>query len=382
MKIIFAKDDLLANLLPVMGTVTSKNTITSLEGVLIETLGGNTVRFSTYDMNKGTRTTFEALEVIEEGSYILNAQRFLQFVRVMNDGEITLEVDNRFTVRLSNGTSNFTMYAISGADFPTLPELTGDRGFEIAGDVLKEMIGKVSHSIAENDARPNLGGAYFEVNGNRLQVVSCDSYTLSKCAVTCDINSIGEVESNTFSFIFPGHALGEVSKILADRRGNVKLYLARKHAILTLDGLLFFTRLIDGDYIDYERIIPKEQTVFVTCSREHLLSCLERALLIAEEKMQSRDKSYVRLDITRNTLALTSSSSSGKVYDEMPCVHEGDDLSIAFNCRFFINSVKVAEGDEVRLSFRSRNQAMTIEPVEKKDDKDFFYMILPVRMTD
>lgn len=382
MKIIFAKDDLLANLLPVMGTVTSKNTITSLEGVLIETLGGNTVRFSTYDMNKGTRTTFEALEVIEEGSYILNAQRFLQFVRVMNDGEITLEVDNRFTVRLSNGTSNFTMYAISGADFPTLPELTGDRGFEIAGDVLKEMIGKVSHSIAENDARPNLGGAYFEVNGNRLQVVSCDSYTLSKCAVTCDINSIGEVESNTFSFIFPGHALGEVSKILADRRGNVKLYLARKHAILTLDGLLFFTRLIDGDYIDYERIIPKEQTVFVTCSREHLLSCLERALLIAEEKMQSRDKSYVRLDITGNTLALTSSSSSGKVYDEMPCVHEGDDLSIAFNCRFFINSVKVAEGDEVRLSFRSRNQAMTIEPVEKKDDKDFFYMILPVRMTD
>ena len=116
MKIIFAKDDLLANLLPVMGTVTSKNTITSLEGVLVETLGGNTVRFSTYDMNKGTRTTFEALEVIEEGSYILNAQRFLQFVRVMNDGEITLEVDNRFTVRLSNGTSNFTMYAISGAD--------------------------------------------------------------------------------------------------------------------------------------------------------------------------------------------------------------------------------------------------------------------------
>ena len=184
MKIIFAKDDLLANLLPVMGTVTSKNTITSLEGVLIETLGGNTVRFSTYDMNKGTRTTFEALEVIEEGSYILNAQRFLQFVRVMNDGEITLEVDNRFTVRLSNGTSNFTMYAISGADFPTLPELTGDRGFEIAGDVLKEMIGKVSHSIAENDARPNLGGAYFEVDGNRLKVVSCDSYTLSKCAVT------------------------------------------------------------------------------------------------------------------------------------------------------------------------------------------------------
>ena len=192
MKIIFSKDDLLENLTSVMGTVTTKNTITSLEGVLVETLGGNTVRFSTYDMNKGTRTTFEALEVMEEGSYIINAQRFMQFARAMNDGEITLEVDQKFAVTISSGNASFQLYAISGADFPSLPELSGDRGFEIASDVLKDMIGKVSHSIAENDSRPSLCGAYFTIDGNVMRVVSCDSYTLSKCFVTCEISSIGE----------------------------------------------------------------------------------------------------------------------------------------------------------------------------------------------
>ena len=382
MKIIFSKDDLLENLTSVMGTVTTKNTITSLEGVLVETLGGNTVRFSTYDMNKGTRTTFEALEVMEEGSYIINAQRFMQFARAMNDGEITLEVDQKFAVTISSGNASFQLYAISGADFPSLPELSGEKGFEIASDVLKDMIGKVSHSIAENDSRPSLCGAYFTIDGNVMRVVSCDSYTLSKCFVTCEISSIGETETNRFSFILPGHALGEMNKILTEKKGNVKILLARKHAILKADGLLFFTRLIDGEYFDYERIIPHDQTIFVTCDRARLMSCLDRALLIAEEKMQSRDKSFVKLDIRGDKLYITSTSFSGRVSDEMPCTHEGDDLVIAFNCRYLLNSIRAADADTLKLSFRSVTQAVTIEAAEPKEDEGFFYMLLPVRMND
>lgn len=382
MKIVFTKDDLLANLTPVMGTVTTKNTITSLEGVLIETLGGNTVRFSTYDMNKGTRTTFEATEVIEEGSYIINAQRFMQFVRVMNDGEITLEVDQKFTVHISSGNASFTMYATAGADFPTLPELSGDRGFSVSGEVLKDMIARVSHSIAENDSRPSLCGAYFTIEGNVMQVVSCDSYTLSRCSVTCDITGIGESGATTFSFILPGHALGEMNKILSERKGDVRIVLARKHAILHVEGLLFFTRLIDGAYFDYERIIPHDQSIFVTCDKDRLVSCLDRALLIAEEKMQSRDKSYVKLDLCGNMIHITSSSYSGRVYDEMPCSHEGEDLTIAFNCRYLLNSIRAADTDTLKLSFRSASQAVTIEAAEPKEDKSFFYLLLPVRMND
>ena len=382
MKIVFAKDVLLSNLMPVMGTVSNKNTITSLEGVLIETLGGNTVRFTTYDMNKGTRTTFEAVEVIEEGKYIINAQRLSQIVKVMADGEITIEVDDKLAVKISGESSSFTMFAFNGVEFPALPELRGERGFSIEGEKLREMIGKVMHSIAENESRPALCGAFFTVQGRNLKVVSCDSFTLSECSKECDISSLGEVEENLFKFILPGHALNEMNKILSDKRGIVKLYLARKHAILETDGLVFFTRRIDGDYFDYQRIIPRDQTIFVQVNRDRLLSGLERALLIADEKVQGSGKNYVRLEIRDQLLTLTSTSTNGRVYDEMACQHEGEDLVIGFNCRYLINNIRAANAEELLLALRSSNQAMLIRPAEEKDDETFFYMLLPVRIVE
>ena len=381
MKIVFTKQELLENLYPVMGTVSNKNTITSLEGVLIETMGGNTVRFSTYDMNKGTRTVFEATEVVEGGSYIINAQRLMQIIKVMDNGEITLEVDQKLSVKISCETSNFTMYAIGGADFPGLPELSGDKGFEIEAEKLRSMIARVLHSVSDNESRPNLCGAYFCIRQNQIKLVSCDAYSLSECTMECEIKSVGEIEEENFSFILPGHALNEIVKLLADKKETVKLYLARKHAILKTEGLIFFTRLIDGEYFDYERTKPKDQTIFVTLERDRLISGLERALLVADEKGQVSGRNYVKIEISNGKLMLISTSSSGRVYDEMPCQHEGEEISIGFNCRYLINNVRACEADTLRLGLKSVNQAMTVVPAEEKEGERSFYMLLPVRMS-
>lgn len=383
MKIVFARDVLLANLTPVMGTVTTKNTITSLEGVLIETLGGDTVRFTTYDMNKGTRTTFEAVEVIEEGSYVIPANRLMQIVRVMNEGEITIEVDDRLTVHITGGASDFTMFAINGTDFPGLPELSGNRSFSVPCAVLRDAVGRVMHSVAEFDNRPVLCGAYFRVSEGRLEVVSCDSYTLSRCVVRCDVRDVEAGDTPAFSFILPGHALTELQKMLPDKgEETVRIFLAPKHAILRFGGIEFFTRMIEGQYIDYERIMPKEQPITVVVSRERLLAGLERALLIADEKIAGSGKSYVKLAVRGDILSLNSTSSNGRVYDEMPCVHEGDDLIIGFNCRYLINSVRAANTEEIRIGLKSAQESLTMVAAKENPDDDYFYLVLPVRMND
>ncbi|MFA5562541.1 MAG: hypothetical protein WDA00_07890, partial [Eubacteriales bacterium] len=149
MKIIFDKTVLLNHLLPAMGTVSTKSTVKAIEGVLIETMGGSEVRFSTYDMNKGVRTSFEALAVTEEGSCILQAQRFLQIIKLLGGDEITLSVDAKLTATISSGTASFSLYALKGEDFPSLPELSGKKGFAISSAVLKNKIGRVIHSVAE-----------------------------------------------------------------------------------------------------------------------------------------------------------------------------------------------------------------------------------------
>ena len=370
-------------LTPAMGTVSNKNTITSIEGVLMETMDDGKIRISTYDMNKGIRATFEPTSIEEEGKFIINAQRLYQTIRVLPEDEITVEINEKLNCTISSGKASFSMFATRGEDFPNLPDLVSDRGFEISSLLLKNMINKVSHSVAVQDNRIMLMGAFFKLSDGNMEVVSCDNYTLSKCNVKCDINSIGIEKSNEYSFIIPGHALGEMNKILPSEDDyKCVFYLSRKHAIIKCENIVFFTRTIDSEYIDYNRIIPKENDIFVTVERERILSGLERANIIAEEKIQGSGRSYVKLRAEDQYLTLTSTSVNGKVFDEMDCVHEGSDIEIGFNCRYLINSIRVAEGENVKISLKSPTHAITIEPADEIEDFNYFYMILPVRMNE
>ena len=382
MKFTVQKSVFMSKLTPAMGTVSNKNTITSIEGVLIETLPTGKVRLSTYDMNKGVRATFEPISIEREGKFIVNAQRLYQTVRVLPEDEITIDINDKLNCTISCGRAAFSMFAMKGEDFPNLPDLVSDNGFRISSETLRRMIGKVAHSIAEQDNRPMLCGAFFKISEGKIEVVSCDSYTLSRCTMKCSVESITDTAVD-YSFIIPGHAISELSKNLADGEDEpVEFYLSRKHAIVKKNDNVFFTRTIDSDYIDYERIIPKDNDIFVTIDKENLLDGLERANIVAEEKIKGSGKSYVKLGLEGQVLLITSSSVNGNVYDELDCVHEGEDLEIGFNCRYLINSVSVAEGESIRISFKSPKQAITIEPVECDEEFSYFYMILPVRMNE
>ena len=381
MKFTVLKSVFMNALTPAMGTVSNKNTITSIEGILIETLDDGRITLSSYDMTKGIKSTFEPTEIEEYGKYIINAQRLFQTVRALPDGDITIEVNSKLNCTITAGKASFSMFATRGEDFPNLPELFSDRGFKISSKILKTVIGKVSHSVAVmSDNRIMLTGAFFKITDNKIEVVSCDNYTLSKCEVICDVENMS---NENYSFIIPGHALGEIVKVLPDdEEYKCNFYLSRKHAIIVLDDLIFFTRTIDSDYLDYNRIIPKENTISAVVNRERFLSGLERANIIAEEKIAGSGRSYVKLKVEEDFITITSTSVNGKVYDEMDCIHEGGDLEIGFNCRYLINNVKAAEGENIKITLKSPTDAITIEPNEEIENFNYFYMVVPLRMTE
>ena len=381
MKFTVTKSVFINALTPAMGTVSNKNTITSIEGILIETLDNGKITLSSYDMTKGIKSTFEPIEIEEYGKYIINAQRLFQTIRALPDGEITIEVNSKLNCTITAGKASFSMFATRGEDFPNLPELFSDRAFKISTKILKMMIGKVSHSVAiVSDNRIMLTGAFFKIGKEKIEVVSCDNYTLSKCEVMCEVEDATE---DNYSFIIPGHALGEIVKILPDDEDSkCNFYLSRKHAIIVLDDLIFFTRTIDSDYLDYNKIIPKDNSITAIVNRERFLSGLERANIIAEEKIQGSGRSYVKLKVEENFITITSTSVNGKVYDEMDCEHTGGDLEIGFNCRYLINNVKAAEGENIKITLKSPTDAITIEPNEEIENFNYFYMVVPLRMTE
>ena len=188
MKFTVHKSVFLNKLTPAMGTVSNKNTITSLEGILLETAEDGLIRISSYDMNKGFRSTFQPISIEREGKFIINAGRLYQTMKVMPEDEIVFDINDNLTCNIYSGKSSFSMFAMKGEDFPNLPDLTSEKGFIVSAEILRKMISKVSHSIADQDNRPMLCGAFFKIKKDGIEVVSSDSFTLSLC------NYEGEIE--------------------------------------------------------------------------------------------------------------------------------------------------------------------------------------------
>ena len=383
MKFVVNKSDLMKKLTPAMGSISTKNTVPAIEGVLIETLPSGLIQISTYDMTKGFRATIIPVSIEREGRFIINAQRLYQTIRVLPDDEITFDIKDNLNCEIYSGRSAFTMIAQRGADFPNLPDLITERGFTVGAENLRKMISKVAHSVASQDNRPMLCGAFFKVYEGGFEVVSCDGYRLSKCTLKCDLGSLADSGEINYSFIIPGHALGELTKVLSDGQDEeVKLYLSRKHAIVNKGDVTFFSRLIDSEYINYEKIIPQTNDIIVAVDRDRFLTGLERANIIAEEKVQNAGRSYVKISVGGHYLNLTSLSANGGVNDEMDCVHEGGDIEIGLNCRFLIDAVKVSEGENIVIKMLDQEHAIVIEPTEKGEDFNYLYMILPVKMKE
>ena len=383
MKIIFNKKKVSEAVAPLMCAVSGKSTLTSIEGILIEAVKPDTCTLTTYDLEKGMRITIEA-KVFEEGTYIVNAQKFNQTLKVMDGEEVTLTVDEKLVASIESGKSVHKMNALAGSDFPIIPKLVSDQSFTVSQGVLKEMIGKVSYAMGINDQRPVLNGAYFEIKENSLLLVSCDSFKVAKCKKETEVQNSGAAGTSLdFSFILPVKTVNELARMLDDDEDEtVQIFMTRKSIIFIFGELTFFSRLVDGRYIDYDRVLLKTHKITMEIGRGALLSALERAALITEERIAGSVRSSVRFDLADGILKVLANSTAGSTYDEIEVEQEGDPILIAFNNRWLIDSVKACGTERLKISLTSPLTGINIEPLEKEEGIEEEYMLLPVRMNN
>lgn len=384
MKIVFRKDILSAAVAPLMSGVSTKMTMAATEGILIEATLPNSCVMTTYDIEKGVRVTLEA-EVIEAGSAIVSASKFSQIVRVMDGGDITLTVDDRNAASIVSGRSAHTLTALPAKDFPEIPRLISSQGFVASQKIVRGMIAKCLYAMGVNDQRPVLNGLFFSVKDNMLHMVSCDSFKMATCATEAEIMGLeGSSAVDNIRFILPNKSVGELYKLLNDKDDDaiVTVYMSRKNIVFVMDDMTFFSKLIEGEYIDYNRIILRNHRITVYADRESIISALEHAALITEEKVAGSVRSHVRLEVSGNLLKISATSGTGSAYDEVAIGHEGDDLVIAFNNRYLIDSLRACSSDRVKLSMSSPLTSINIEPNDEDCTDEDLFMLLPVRMKD
>ena len=383
MKIVFRRDVICAAVAPLMSGVSTKMTLAATEGILIEASLPNTCVMTTYDIEKGVRITIEA-DVIEAGSAIVSASKFSQIVRVM-DGDITLTVDDRNCATIVSGRSSHTMTALPAKDFPEIPRLTSTQGFVAPQRVVRGMMAKCLYAMGVNDQRPVLNGLFFSVAGGKLHMVSCDAFKMATCATEADIYGLeADLAVEDTRFILPNKSVSELYKLLNDKEEEavVTVYTSRKNIIFVMGDLTFFSKLIEGEYIDYNRIILRNHRITVYADRESIISALEHAALITEEKVAGSVRSHVRLEVQGHVLKISATSGTGSSYDEVAIGHEGDDLIIAFNNRYLIDSLRACQADRVKLSMSSPLSSINIEPSDDDTAVEDLFMLLPVRMKD
>lgn len=387
MKIIFNRTQISAAVAPLLCAVSGKSSLTATEGILIDARMPDVCVMTTYDLHKGVRITVEA-KVLEEGTYVINAQKFVQTLRVMDGEEVTLTVDNKLNAVIFSSKSTYRMSALQGEDFPNVPELKSDRSFMISQAVLKKMISKVDFAMGVNDQRAVLNGTYFKITDDSIMLVSCDSFKLAKCRQRTELinkNTNGNAHLQ-YAFIVPAKTVNELSRLLDDdEEALTQIFVTRKHIVFLIGELTFFSRLIEGEYIDYDRIIVNSHRNYVWVDKKELMGALERAALVTEEKIAGSLRSHVKLDIFEDVLKVSAVSTAGSTYEELFIEHVGDGILIAFNNRYLMDCVRACESDNIKLSMSSPLTSMNIEPRENKYEEtgnDEIYMLLPVRMKD
>ena len=361
-----------------------KSQIPGTEGLLIEADSESGIcTLTAYDTEKGVRNQISAT-VAENGSFIIPAQKFMQTLKVMEGDEVTLEVDAKMIACVSSGKSSHKMNAMKSEDFPTIPRLKTERGFEIGQSILKKMLSKVAFAMGTNDQRAVLNGCFFRVTENTLHLVSCDTFKLARCTVETPVaDKSEETGKMDFSFIVPVKTVNELQRLLSDgEEETVRIHLSRKFIVFEIGDIVFFSRLVDGEYIDYDRILMRNHRVFIELDKASLISALERAALVTEERIANTVKAHVKLCLDDGILKIMATSSVGSTYDEMEVTQEGNGLVIAFNNRFLIDTVRACESKRLRISLSTATTSINVEPVDPEAGSEDIFMLLPVRIKE
>lgn len=364
MKIICNQKLLTHKISIVQKAINGKTNFDLLKGILI-VAKGDQITLTGYDLEIGIETYAQA-EVSEEGSIVIDARLFGDIIRKLPDSFVEIETDHDNNVYINCLNSKFKIKGNSSNDYPMLPNVGKDNLYSISQDNLKNMIKQTVFAISQDQTKPILMGELLEIINGEVSLVAIDGYRLA--VKSCSMESLNA----NAKVIIPGKALNDVNSLLSTEE-QVHIGFDNKNAIFMINETKIITRLLDGEFIEYKKLLPREHNTRIKLNTRNLLNSIERASLLS----QSEKNNLIKLSIRDNTLAITSNTEKGNVYEEVDLELEGDYLDIAFNSRYLLEGLKNIESEEIFIEFTTNVNPCIIKPV---DGNKYIYLLLPVRI--
>jgi DNA polymerase-3 subunit beta len=344
--------------------ITGKSTMPILEGLYIEA-SKNTLTLIGSDKDISIETKIEA-DVLESGKIVVDAKIFGEIIRKLPNNEIKIETLEGNNIQITCEKSVFNLVHMLPDEFPSLPQINENMIFNIPQNILKNMIKGTAFAVAQDETRPILQGILFEVDNSRLNLVALDGYRLALRSEIIDTN-------NTINAVIPGKTLNEVAKILEESDEVVNITFTTNHILFNLGDTKIISRLLEGEFIKYNALLPQEHKLIVTVNKQDLQNGIERASLMAKEG----NSNLIKLDIQEDNIVLTSNSQLGKVREEVSINLQGQGIQIAFNSKYLLDVLKNMEDSEIVIELTS-----SISPcvIRNKNIDNSKYLVLPVRL--
>ena len=360
------KNSLVQGLNIVSRTVAQKSSLSVIEGILCK--AGLGICLTGYNMETAISYEIEA-EVTDSGECILPARLFGDIIRRLPEGPVTVVVDETYKVSIRSGFASFTISAECSDDYPELPDVNTGRAVPIPQRELKEMIGGTIFAVAENQGRPIHTGVKFEVTNDSITTIAVDGFRLARRTYHPETPICREM-----NFVVPAQGLKEVEKILTDSEESASFTLGPKHILFQIGPATLVCRLLEGDFLDWRRVVPTNCPVKLIAHVSDLASSVERVGLIVSEKY----KSPVRCRFSNQEVYMRTNTTIGAAEDRCSYAGDGKELEIGFNVRYLADALRAVPSEEVTLELTTGLSPMVLTPVD--DKQDFAYMILPVRI--
>ncbi len=359
----------LVNGLNVISKSNNKTTMPILDGVLIEAYQ-NKLKLTTNDLEIGSEHTLDC-NVIEEGSTVVDIKMLNEIVRKIEDIDIEIETkDSIFILKSINGT--FKLTTMNPSEYPRLPIFDVENSIVVKQKVLKDMIKRTSFAVSNDENRPIYNGALLKVEDNILTVVAIDGFRLSLR------KSVSAENINNFKAIIPGKVLNELLKILVeDDEALVKIGVNKNQALFEMGDTIIISRIIEGEFLNYNSIIPETSETKVIIKTKKLSDSFDRVSLFAKENIEKDKKSPVKMSIGIDGVVLSCVSDTGDAKEDIDAVVEGKSIDIGFNPRYVLEALKAIEDEEICIEFNSSISPVLIKPVNKND---FIYVVLPIKL--
>ena len=346
--------------------VAQKSSLSVIEGILCK--AGLGLSLTGYNMETAITFDIEA-EVTDPGQCILPAKLFGDIVRRLPEGPVTVVVDDSFKVSIRAGYASFTISAESAEDYPELPDVNSGRPIRIPQNKLKELISGTIFAVSENQGRPIHTGVKFEVSNDSITTIAVDGFRLARRTWHPEENTQREL-----SFVVPAAGLKEVEKIVTDCDDMASFTLGTKHILFQIGTATLVCRLLDGEFLDWRRVVPTNCPIKLVAHVSDLASSVERVGLIVSEKY----KSPVRCVFSHNEVLMRTSTTIGAAEDKCSLAGDGKELELGFNVRYLADALKAIPSEEVTLELTNGLSPIVLTPVDEKFD--FAYMVLPVRI--